>query len=282
MPVRLARFRRTNGAQHARTASDNPCNARALLNVSRAVLNGGQAPRLRSAIALIWVLFVICVTWSTRVMAAELEFDMKEDQQSKMRTFQLTFYDKFGVVAKRIFQEGKLILSEGEIPRIIVNATTVELVAQEDTGPSNQNRELIYSQRGKILARVIYKDGQAISEGSVPDGLIIEYYEDKKIKNIYVNKHGTRNGPALGLYNNGGVKAEAYYEDGYPTGMGRRYYENGNLMAEWNLVNGKETFHREYYENGKPKEEVYYEGGKSKRKVYDPDGKLMMNGDALK
>ena len=141
---------------------------------------------------------------------------------------------------------------------------------------SNPKYELVFSSEGNEIAKRVYEKGKIVlSEGKIPDGPVIERYNNSKIRNIISYKNGERNGKVIGFYESGKLRAEGYYQNDNPTGIHKTYYENGNLMAESDLIDGKPKSHKEYYENGQLKEEVYYEGDKIIRYEYDIDGNLI-------
>jgi antitoxin component YwqK of YwqJK toxin-antitoxin module len=154
-----------------------------------------------------------------------------------------------------------------------VGVTITQKSETESTSPSY---EVIFSKNGEMIARGIIREGDILlSAGNLPDGVIIEKYEDGKVKNLIVTKHGRRNGPALGFYKSEKLKVEGVYKDDYPIGIGKIYYENGNLMADWEIVDGKEIWHKEYHENGQLKEEVLRKGNDVTRKEYDIHGQVL-------
>ena len=104
----------------------------------------------------------------------------------------------------------------------------------------------------KILAKRSYSNGKTIlSEGRIPDGMVVENYSDGKVKNIIYYKNGKRNGPAISIYESGRIKAQAHYKDGNPTGKGFYYFESGALKTEFENKDGKNLYHYEYTESGK-------------------------------
>ena len=121
--------------------------------------------------------------------------------------------------------------------------------------PSNDSDsfKLDFYRDGKLIAKRYYTDGKiVISEGDIPDGIVIEH-KNGEIVNIMTYRDGKRNGPAIGFYPSGKLKVLGSYKHDNPVGVGKRYYENGKLMAEWEIIDGKETYHREYDEYGKLK-----------------------------
>jgi antitoxin component YwqK of YwqJK toxin-antitoxin module len=207
---------------------------------------------------------VYCIVWAAQNSEVLVQLSTLQDPGSEHPKYHIVFRENDNVIADRIFQNGKLISKKGTIPGNAVNAVTLRLSAEN----------------GKTNPIAIYfHNGKQISGDQIPDGFVIEYYDNGNIKNIFKYLNHTRNGLAFGFYENGNVKAEAYYKDSLPTGRGRRYYENGNLMADWNIENNRETSHREYYENGNLKEQIIFEGGKTKKSVYDLRGNVIEESD---
>jgi antitoxin component YwqK of YwqJK toxin-antitoxin module len=168
----------------------------------------------------------------------------------------------------------------GQLP-VYANDTYSEQVRVEfnilkDGSSSDVKYQLsFYKDRGKIAERVFQKGKIVFSEGDIPDGVVVEYYDSGIVKNVMNYRNGQRNGKAVSFYERGRLRAVVNYRDDNPVGVGRRYHENGNLMAESKTVDGKLEFHKEYYDNGQMKEEVYYEGDNIIRREYDIDGRII-------
>ena len=129
---------------------------------------------------------------------------------------------------------------------------TVEFSKTKDEATGQMIYHLVYKRGEKIIAKRSYSNGKIIlSEGSIPDGMVLENYPDGKVKNIMYYKHGKRNGPAISLFESGRIKAQTYYEDGNPTGKGFYYFESGALKTEFENKDGKNLYHYEYTESGK-------------------------------
>ncbi len=128
----------------------------------------------------------------------------------------------------------------------------VEFSKHKDTETGEMVYDLIFKRGKEIIAKRKYSMGKTlISEGSIPDGMVVENYRDGKVKNIIFYKNGERNGPALSLYESGRIKSQAYYKDGMTTGKGFYYFESGALKTEWEIKDGKNLYHYEYTESGK-------------------------------
>lgn len=153
---------------------------------------------------------------------------------------------------------------------------TVKFTILTDPVSKIPKYELLFYKNGKQIAKRIFQSGKTIlTEGKIPDGIVVELYDDGSIRNIFNYKDGKRNGRAFGFYRSGKLRAIGTYREDNPIGIGRMYYENGNIMAEWEIVDGKEKFHKEYYENGQLKEEIYYKGDKIIRNSYDIHGHIV-------
>ena len=129
--------------------------------------------------------------------------------------------------------------------------------------------ELIFYVDGKEIAKRVFEKGKNIfSEGEIPDGQVVEKYDNGNIRNMFSYKNGKRNGKAFSFYESGRLKKEGVYLDGNPIGINKKYYENGNLMVESKIKDGRNIYYKEYYENGHLKQEVYYKGDEIIRKMY--------------
>lgn len=213
-------------------------------------------------LAIVFGLIMTVMSYNcvNQAKGATLELNVTNDTISKRPRYELTFLENGKIVAKAIYQNGKTILLKGEIPKEITNVVTVKLIRPDNSESKVNRRGIVYSKNGKMLAKRIFENGKTISVGEIPEGLILEKYEDGKIKNIFIHHDGKRNGPALGLYPSGNMKLEVIYKDDYPDGIGRRFFENGSLMVESKMVNRKNIYYKDYYENGQLKHEVYYKG----------------------
>ncbi len=133
--------------------------------------------------------------------------------------------------------------------------------------------EIRYMCDGKILGISVQDNGRVVhAEGGVPDGPVIGRFDNGNISDIALYRNGKYNGLALTFYPDQSVRVQAHYVDGYPEGLSTTYYQNGNVMAESEIHKKNPTFSKEYYENGRLKEEVYYEGDVIRRRSYDING----------
>jgi antitoxin component YwqK of YwqJK toxin-antitoxin module len=130
----------------------------------------------------------------------------------------------------------------------------------------------------KLVAKRVYKKGETIAEeGKIPDGVVIEKFEDGKIKNVISYKDGKRNGRAIGFYKNGRIKVEAHYKNDDPTKLTRFYFEDGGLMSEVKYEGKQKVYYKEYHKNGNLKEEIYYLDDEAISKSYDIKGNPIVN-----
>lgn len=222
--------------------------------------------------ALIALLHFACDSQAKGIF---LEFTREQDLSSGVPIYRLVFRDNAELVAERIYQGGRTLLSQGEIPNNIANITTAKIIKGHDPECKDGKQGIVYLYRDRVVAERIYEKGKSRCSGQIPDGIVVEHYEDGRIRNIFTYRNETRNGPSLSLYQNGSMRGETLYKDGYPVGIGRRYYENGNLMTEWESINGRQTFHKECYENGRLREEIYYKGDEIKTVEYDIHGNIL-------
>jgi len=208
-----------------------------------------------------------------------LEISKEEDPKTNFPTYKLIFKENNEVIAKIFFKNGKTLLAEGSIPAHITNVTNVELIRSGDLIPElglRRVKEIVYSSKGKVVARLVrHNDKFDLIEGEIPNGIIVEKYENGNIRNIFTNRNGKRDGPGIGLYPSGRIKIEVTYRDDFPSGITRRYYENGSVMFEEKFVNKRIISRKDYYENGKLKEETYSDGDKIVRRNYDIQGELI-------
>lgn len=151
-----------------------------------------------------------------------------------------------------------------------------------DADSKNPRYELVFYRNGKKIAKRVYQKGEiTLSEGEIPDGRVVESYDSGKIRNIFTYKNGKRNGIAFGFYESGKLKKEGSYLDDNPVGITKMYYENGNLMVESKIVDGKNIYYKDYYENGQLKQEVYYKGDEIIRRTYDIHGEIIQEQSSL-
>jgi hypothetical protein len=102
---------------------------------------------------------------------------------------------------------------------------TVEFSKIKDKATGRLVHNLVFKRGKEIIAKRIYSNGKTIlSEGKIPDGMVVESYPNGKAKNIMFYMNGERNGPAISLYENGKLKGQTYYKDDNPTRKGFYYF----------------------------------------------------------
>lgn len=128
----------------------------------------------------------------------------------------------------------------------------LEFTVNKDSKTGQLVQSWVFKRDDEIIAKRIFSIGKTIlSEGKIPDGMVVENYSSGKAKNIMFYMKGKRNGHAISLYENGRIKTQGYYKDDNPTGKGFYYFESGAIKAEFEIKNGKELYHYEYTESGK-------------------------------
>lgn len=176
-------------------------------------------------------------------------------------------------------------------------ADTTRNVEEKEDGSA----DVLYTDKdGKEVAKEHYDTKAALTgkTGSIPDGLVKEYFEDGKTMSETNYKNNIKEGPAKYFYKSGKVFSEftykndktdgvvkTYYENGkintertikenIPQGESKMYYENGNLRISGTWKDGsRDGFYREYYETGKmSNEEIYKDGVFVEAKAFDEKG----------
>jgi antitoxin component YwqK of YwqJK toxin-antitoxin module len=134
----------------------------------------------------------------------------------------------------------------------IAQLIVVEFTKGNDSKTGQEVYFVVFKRGDQIIAKRTFSNGKTVlSEGKIPDGMVVENYSGGKAKNIMFYKKGERNGPAISLYESGRIKAQTYYKDGNPTGKGFYYFESGAIKTEFEIENEKELYHYEYTESGK-------------------------------
>ena len=180
---------------------------------------------------------------------AALKYERIGGPESTKAIYALSFYKQEKLVAKRKYRGGKIIENFGTIPKDISNVLVIKAVRKNNG--ENRKQGVLFLKDGKVIAKRMFVNGNSINKGKISDGIVIELYDDGRIRNLFIYKNGKRNGPALGLYQNQKMKAEGYYRDDCPIGVGKTYHENRKLKAEWKIEAGVEKYHIEYDKNGK-------------------------------
>ena len=115
-----------------------------------------------------------------------------------------------------------------------------------------------------LISFLIACESQKRKEYTSEGVIIREFYPNKKIKSegIYI-QDSIRNGWYKEYFENGNLKAEDNYLNGLREGMGIDYYENNIAKSKVNFKNGKaDGISLYYYPDGKIKSEGYWVNGK--------------------
>ena len=86
---------------------------------------------------------------------------------------------------------------------------------------------------------------------------------------------GEKNGPFKTFYDNGQLKTEGVYKNGFPYGLLEEYYENGQLkMTLFYVENGQLEMEQLYDKNGQLEEESLFNknGQLEVKRIYHGDG----------
>ncbi len=189
-----------------------------------------------------------------------------------------------------------------EPPKPVISAKKIE-TGRDKSGAVTGYR-YVSLDGGTVFATETFdgSDGY-ILEGKIPDGLIIQYYDDEGniaaelnynagklegvIKEYFPDgslsfvknyKAGFLNGPVREYYPNGIVKEEANYINGDLNGTLRKYSDSGTLLSRAEYYDGELSgVYKEFYVNGKTKKEIEYMNNKKEglEKEYDPNGILL-------
>ena len=177
----------------------------------------------------------------------------------------------------------------------IIDGDTVNIVDE------NNLKQGFWKIFGKMRRIPGYEPDQVIEQGeygnSRKQGLWTKFFASGKIKSEIQYRNSRPNGAYRTFYENGQVEEEGnwknnrntasfkrYYENGQVSqdfafnSSGKRdgkqvyFYENGQVMIEADITAGKETFVKEYFEDGTVKAEKSFVDGKldeANTKVYE-------------
>jgi|SRR5689334_8904002 MORN repeat protein len=85
-------------------------------------------------------------------------------------------------------------------------------------------------------------------------------------------------GVGFALYDDGSLRSESPYRDGFEEGTCREWHPNGRLRREWNAVRGCATELTEWHENGVVKCAGRYEyGAEIEYREWDDAGALLVH-----
>lgn len=155
--------------------------------------------------SMLFIFFVTNCAHNTNVTANAviIKMNVLDDQGSKDKRYELTFFRKGKIVAERVYERGKTIRSSGEIP----------------DGPVLE----LYSS-GQIRNILTFRDGKR-------NGPAIGFYESGKLRTEGTNRDGNPNGIGIVYYENGRVKAEWKIENRREL-YHKEYDEEGRLVYE--------------------------------------------------
>src|SRR5687768_6254761 len=98
--------------------------------------------------------------------------------------------------------------------------------------------------------------GTGAFKKGLPDGLRVQYYENKKSETTYSS--GVKDGPSTDYHENGKISQEGIYKAGKTEGSWKIYYPGGQLKAVLTFVKGVEKGdYFEYSEAGKLTAQYY-------------------------
>ena len=128
--------------------------------------------------------------------------------------------------------------------------------------------------KGKFLRSYFFEDKEVFSEtldenleiisskGTLPDGIVREFFSNGLIYFECSFKNGKRHGISKIFYETGKINVEKEYKNGLLDGRVFVYYPNGRLREEFYYKNDLENGRRlKYYPNGKILEVSSYQDG---------------------
>jgi antitoxin component YwqK of YwqJK toxin-antitoxin module len=123
-----------------------------------------------------------------------------------------------------------------------------------------------------------YDEGKfRIVEGTIPDGVYLEYYPSGRIKKEYKFEKNTLNGICREYYASGIIERESNIVNGLENGISKNFHQNGKLKGKSTFVNGqKEGITTLYYESGSRRSEMNFVNGvpEGTQRVYYETGEL--------
>jgi len=117
--------------------------------------------------------------------------------------------------------------------------------------------------------------------GSIPDGVVRQYYGNHRVKEETEFRDGRAHGRSTKYYPEGETLEESTYTRGMKHGPAKTYLREGQLWLEAHYKNGKlhGTF-TSYHDNGNVESEVHYRNGEPHgfHATYDRCGNLVEEG----
>lgn len=140
-----------------------------------------------------------------------------------------------------------------------------------EEGPYKNSRKMglwkKFFASGKIKSEITYVNNR-------PNGNYKIYYQNGEVEEEGSWKNNRNTGEFKRYYENGQMSQNFVFNaTGKRDGKQEYFYENGQLMIDADISNGKENFVKEYYENGDLKAEKSFVDGKldaENSKTYEP------------
>jgi hypothetical protein len=124
--------------------------------------------------------------------------------------------------------------------------------------------ELVYECEEIVVATEIFESHQMITkEGSIPEGPVVEYYRDGKVKRTMAYQNGKPKGQSHIFYSTGELCEEQLFANGKLEGRSVMYRRDGRVWRESSYRRGK--LHGEvtvYHDNGQIETRSHHEKGK--------------------
>lgn len=144
----------------------------------------------------------------------------------------------------------------------------------------NLRHETNYDQENTPqLCSRYYENGNLKERGYVNDGAIGEweyYYENGQLaKKCDINKENW-NGLYVFYYEDGSIQFKGSFDNGFPYGVHKTFFENGQLEKEERFENYQSVYEKTFYEDGTVHLHMEIEeiDGKTFLKFYDQSGDL--------
>lgn len=179
-------------------------------------------------------------------------------------------------------------------------------IMEEGIYKNGKHKEIAHYKKGELTHLTIFYDDGIFKKvttfaNDLKDGEEKEYYNNKRLKNIYNYKAGNLNGKYVCYYENGQIEISGNYINNLLDGEKKEYYKNGQVKniehytlgerdgrctyyKENGIITTDEEFRRnlnyitgkwKYYKNGQLKSvELYHRKGVVEWKYYFPNGKL--------